>query len=77
MRYLHSVQLPSHCGLDKQYTSPQPAPCQKKKKASTQISLSLATYKDQSINASFCWSREDNTDSRSEGEAQPLLISDG
>lgn len=30
MRYLHSVQLPSHCGLGKQYSSPTLPPLPKK-----------------------------------------------
>lgn len=60
IRYLHSVQLPSHCGLGKQYSSPilPPPP-----KTSTQISLSLASYKDPSMNEGLCESREDNTHS--------------
>lgn len=52
MRYLHSVQLPSHCGLGKQYSSPTLPPLPKK--TSTQISLSLASYKDLSMNEGFC-----------------------
>lgn len=61
MHYLHRVQLPSHCGLGKQYKSPNSAPStkkKKKKKTSTQISLSLASYKDLSMNESLCESKE-------------------
>lgn len=52
MRYLHSVQLPSHCGLGKQCRSPTLPPLPKK--TSAQISLSLASYKDLSMNEGFC-----------------------
>lgn len=62
MRYLHSVQLPSHCGLGKQCGSPTLPPLPKKK-TSAQISLSLASYKDLSMNEGFCSSGEDNTHS--------------
>lgn len=59
MSYLHRVQLPSHCGLDKQYNPPAPPilppPA---KKTSTQISLSLASYKDLSMNEGLCESKE-------------------
>lgn len=51
MHYLHSVQLPSHCGLSKQYSSPIQPPLPK---TSTQISLSLASYKDLSMNEGLC-----------------------
>lgn len=53
MHYLHSVQLPSHYGLGKQYSSPT-LPPSTKKKTSTQISLSLASYKDLSVNEGLC-----------------------
>lgn len=52
MHYLHSVQLPSHYGLGKQYSSPTLPPLPKK--TSTQISLSLASYKDLSMNEGLC-----------------------
>lgn len=39
MRYLHSVQLPSHCGLGKQCRSPQSAPSTKKKKTLPKLVL--------------------------------------